>query len=110
MEIAMNIRKKGGKGIEKTYRAEGYDLMLGTLEDFMAIVDLDKMDDPVEVVKMVTKGYGALKPLLMDIFPELTEDELRRVAVADLVEVVKQIALSVIDSLGLIKSGNAARA
>ena len=68
--LRLNIYKKGDNSkIEKTLEAEGYDLMLGTVEDFMEIIDIDKLNDKNEVAKMAVKGYKQLKPLIMDIFP-----------------------------------------
>ena len=61
--ITLNIYKAENKNqIEKVYTAEGYDLMLGTVEDFMQIIDVDKLNDNKAVVQMVMKGYGQIKP------------------------------------------------
>lgn len=103
--ITLNVYQKGDNSkIEKKLETEGYDLMLGTVEDFMNVIDLDKLGDEKEVAKMVVKGYSQLKPLIMDIFPELQEDEYRRIKVTDLVRLVVQIGTSVVESLDLIKS------
>ena len=109
--ITLTIYKQGSKKeIEKTYEAEGYDLMLGTVEDFMQIIDVNKMGDSMEVAKMITKGYGKLKPLLKDVFPEVTDEELNRTKVAELVKTIMQIGLAIGDSLKELKSGNLQRA
>ena len=103
--IKLNIYDKKDKTkIEKTLEAEGYDLMLGTVEDFMDIIDIDKLNDQNEVAKMVVKGYSQLKPLIMDIFPELQNDEYRRIKVTDLVRLVVQIGTAVVENLDFIKS------
>ena len=92
--------------IEKTYTAEGFKLMLGTVEDFMSIIDIDKLGDNIELAKMVVKGYGQIKPLLMDIFPELTDDEYRRVSIDGLVSTIGQIGRSIVEGLDILKQGN----
>ena len=103
--IRLNIYdSKDRNKVAKTYEAEGYDLMLGTVEDFMDIIDLDKINDPNEVAKMAIKAYGQLKPLIMDIFPELTAEEYKQIKVNDLVRLIVQIGTSIIESLDLIKS------
>lgn len=103
--ITLNIYKKGDNSkIEKILEAEGYDLMLGTVEDFMEIIDIDKLNDKNEVAKMAVKGYKQLKPLIMDIFPELQEDEYKRIKVNELVRLIVQIGTSIVESLDLIKS------
>jgi len=97
--------KEDKKKVDKIYTAEGYDLMLGTVEDFMDIIDIDKLGNNIELAKMVLKGYGQLKPLIMDIFPELTDDEYRRIKVNDLIATVSQIGKSVLENLDILKSG-----
>lgn len=97
--------KEDKKKVEKFYTAEGYDLMLGTVEDFMDIIDIDKLGNNIELAKMVLKGYGQLKPLIMDIFPELTDEEYRRIKVNDLIATVSQIGKSVLENLDILKSG-----
>ena len=105
--IELNIySKEDKKKVEKTYKTNGYDLMLGTVEDFMQIIDVDKMDDKTAVAKMIIKGYSQIKPLIMDVFPELSEEEFKMVKVTDLVGTIMQIGTSVVESLNLIKSGN----
>lgn len=97
--------KEDKKKIDKFYTAEGYDLMLGTVEDFMDVIDIDKLGNNIELAKMVLKGYGQLKPLIMDIFPELTDDEYRRIKVNNLIDTVSQIGKSVLENLDILKSG-----
>lgn len=98
--------KEDKKKVDKFYTAEGYDLMLGTVEDFMDIIDIDKLGNNIELAKMVLKGYGQLKPLVMDIFPELTDDEYKRIKVNDLISTISQVGKSVIENLDVLKSGN----
>jgi len=106
-QISLNIYKADNKKeIEKTYTADGYDLMLGTVEDFMNIIDVDKLNDNLAVMKMLQGGYNQIKPLLKDIFPELTDDEFKRVKVNDLVYTIKDIGASIIDGLDILKKGN----
>lgn len=106
-EITLNIYKATDKKeIEKTYTTKGYKLMYGTVKDFMEIIDLDKIDDNSEVAKMILKGYDQIEPLILDIFPDLLEEELRRTGVDDIVLMIKQTACAIGESLGLLKSKN----
>lgn len=103
--ITLNVRSASDKSeVAKTISINGYDLMIGTVDDFMDIIDLDKIDDEKEVIKMVLKSYKQIKPLIMDIFPELTEEDYRNVSVADLVAVIPQIGLSIIENIKLSKN------
>lgn len=109
--ISLNIYSADDKNkVEKTYTAQGYDLMLGTVEEFMRIIDIDKIGDNIEVAKMVVRGYGQIKPLLRDVFPGITDEELNRVKVNELVKTIIQIGLSIADGLKELYQGNAQRA
>lgn len=107
-EIKLNIGKPGN--YIKTYTAEGYDLMLGTVEDFIAIMDIDKMNDNNEVVKMIVAGYSKLKPLLRDIFPELTDEDYRNIAISELISTITQVGMAVVEKLQMLTPGNPKRA
>ncbi len=97
MELKLNIYNK--KQVEKTYTAETYDLMFGTVEDLIDVINLDKLQtgSDAEIVKVVgdvvAHGLDIIKPLLKEIFEGLTDDELRNTKVKEiaavLVEVVK---------------------
>lgn len=104
--ISLNIYGEGKK-IEKTYSVDSYDLMYGTVEDFVSIIDFDKVDDQKELTKMIINGLGKLKPLLKDVFPEITDEELKRTKVSEMVACIMEIASSVADSLSHIgQEGN----
>lgn len=105
--ISLNIYSKEDKNkVEKTYTAESYDLMLGTVEDLMQLLDVDKMTDNMAITRMVVKGYGKLKPFIKDVFPGVTDEELQRVKVKELIPTFVQIFASIVDDLDLIKTGN----
>lgn len=105
--ISLNIYSAEDKNkVEKTYTAESYDLMLGTVEDLMQLIDVDKMTDNMAITRMVVKGYGKLKPFIKDVFPGVTDEELQRVKVKELIPTFVQIFASIVDGLDLIKTGN----
>lgn len=96
MELKLNIYKNK-KEIEKTYTAETYDLLFGTMEDILDIIDLEKFESGKQedfvtaTSKLIAGGLGQLKPLLLDVFDGLTEEELRRARVKDLTKVLIEI-------------------
>lgn len=105
--IELKIYKKDSKKeIEKTYSVEGYELMLGTVEDFMNVIDIEKLGDNIEAAKMLLKCYKQLMPLLKDIFPEVTDEELKRVKVNELVETFMQLGKAIIEGFDVLKKGN----
>lgn len=98
MELKLNIYGKSNE-IEKTYTTETYDILYGTLEDVLEIIDVDKIDDALSIGKMVVKLLPQIKPLLKDVFPGLTDDELRRVKVKELVPLMMNIFKFAFDEL-----------
>ena len=102
--LKLNIYSKEEKGkIEKTYTAEGYDLMLGTIDDLVAIIDLDKMNDDKAVAAMFFKGYKQIKPLLHDVFGA-TEEELNRCKVSELIPCIIDICKASLANLDILKT------
>lgn len=105
--IKLNIYKADNKAeIEKTYSVEGFNIMLGTVEDILDVIDVDKLDDKKEITRMVVKGYKKIKPLLFDIFPGVTEEELRRTKISELITVMVDAAEAATQSLEVLQKGN----
>ena len=84
-EIKLNIYDRETKTIAKTYTTNSIDLMFGTVEDILNVVDVDKLGDQNEIVKMIVKGWAQLKPFLKDIFPGLTDDEIKGVKINEMI-------------------------
>ncbi len=77
---------KNQKDIEKTYETEAYDIMYGTVEDVFQIMDgMENMKSNDELFKVIQQNRSKLNNLLKDIFPDLTDDELRRIKLKELV-------------------------
>ena len=77
---------KNQKEIEKTYEVDAYDLMYGTLEDIFEILDdLGENSTNIELMRIVSKNRDKLNNLLKDVFPDITDDDLRKVKLKDLV-------------------------
>jgi hypothetical protein len=89
MELKLNVYK--GRKIEKTYTATEYDLMFGTVEDLLDIIDLEKLNDETELAKTVLHVAKQVKPLFKDVFVGLTDDELKRVPVREIVPVILEL-------------------
>ena len=81
--MKINVYEK--KQIIKTYEAETYDLMFGTIEDIAEAVNLDalKTGSDVEIIKLVgnlvMNSMSTVKELLKDIFDGITDEELKKV-------------------------------
>lgn len=94
MELKLNIYK--GRKIEKTYTVHEYDIMLGTVEDLICLLDskaflnFDQKDEDwfSEVIGIVTGVLGNVKELLKDIFVDVTDEELKRIRVKEVIRTV----------------------
>lgn len=88
MEIRLPIYE--GKTVVKTYTAETYDIMFGTVEDLINALDFDKMssgkdEDLIAAIAVaIPKIFRFIKPLLKDIFEGLTDEELKHCKVKDI--------------------------
>lgn len=93
----MKLNIYENKKVVKTYEAESYDLMFGTVEDVMTMFDVDGLSTgaDVEIIKMVgtalPKCINTVKPLLKDIFEGLTDAELKNVKMREIVIVLVEV-------------------
>lgn len=103
MELKLNIYDK--KQVIKTYTAETYDLMFGTVEDLLELINIDNLQSgsDVEIIKLVgnvvVKGMNIIKPLLKDVFEGLTDDELKCTKVNEIAKVLVAIVKSSINEM-----------
>ena len=107
-DLKLNIYN--GKNIEKTYVADEIDIMFGTVEDLLDVIDFDNLNDEKEVVKVVIKTLNNLKPFLKQIFEGLRDDEIKRTKVKELVPLFVDIVKYTMDELKALVSKNQHRA
>lgn len=107
MDLKLNIYEK--RQVVHTYTAETYDLMFGTVEDLLDVMDIDniQVDNRTEllkaIAKVLAKSMNIVKPLLKDIFEGLTDEDLRKTKLSDIVDVLSNI---VTYSINQITKGN----
>ena len=107
--MKLNIYK--GKKIEKTYEADTYDLMFGTVEDVAEAVNLDqlKTGSDVEIITMIGKlvlnSMDTVKDLLKDIFDGITDEEIKRTKVKEIAAVLLDVVKYTIAQLNLGNNG-----
>lgn len=93
--MKLNIYEK--KQIVKTYEADTYDLMFGTIEDVAEAIDLDsiKTGTDMEILKMAGKlvltSMDTIKDLLKDIFDGITDEEIRNTKTAEIASVLMEV-------------------
>lgn len=105
MELVLNIYNKD-RSIEKTYRAQDYAVMYGTVEDLLDLLDLEALTNTTDTDSMISAAARLLnsrtdviEPLLFDIFDGLTAEELRRTKAVDVIDVILGLAGFSIDQL-----------
>ena len=107
--MKLNIYK--GRKIEKTYTADTYDLMFGTVEDVAEAVKLDelKTGTDVEIIKLignlVLSSMDTVKDLLKDIFEGITDEELKCTKVKEIAQVLLDVVKFTIKQLNLGNDG-----
>lgn len=109
MDLKLNIYEK--KQIVHTYTAETYDLMFGTVEDLLDVIDIDNIqaDNKTEllkaIAKVLAKSMDIVKPLLKDVFNGLTDEELRKTKLSEIVDVLSNIVTYAINQITKGNSG-----
>lgn len=103
----MKLNIYENKKVVKTYEAESYDLMFGTVEDVMTIFKVDdlKTGSDVELIRMVgtalPRCINTVKPLLKDIFDGLTDEELKKTKMKEIVIVIIDVIKFAFDQMSI---------
>lgn len=94
MELKLNIYK-GQQEVEKTYTAQDYDVMYGTVEDLLDLLDLEALTNTTDkdgvisaLSRLMRSRAEVINPMLFDIFPGLTQEELRRTKTREVLDVI----------------------
>ena len=105
MEIKLNIYN--GNDIEKVYTAETIDFSFGVVEDVLDALDLEnlKTGNRTELAAVVIKCFNQLKPFLKDLFPGVTDEEIRRTRVKNIIDVFKGLYDYATKELGAATAG-----
>ena len=88
--MKLNIYKNQTE-IAKTYEVEGYDIMYGTVEDILEILDSVEGGSEDDMLKAVSRNRDKLNNLLLDVFPGVTKEELRQVKLKDLIPIFSEL-------------------
>lgn len=82
---------KNQKEIEKTYEVKEYDLMYGTVEDVLSILDGAENASEAELLAILKNSRKKINDLILDIFPDMTDVDLRRIKLKELVPLFVQL-------------------
>lgn len=91
MTLELNIYD--GAKIEKTYTADTIDCSFGVVEDILNALNFEsiKTGNKFELAAMVIKCMDQLKPFLKEIFVGVTDEELRKAKMSNIVDVFKNL-------------------
>lgn len=94
MELSISIFE-GEKAI-KTFTNQSYRLRMGTAEEIIKLIDIDEVDNldeggATEIIKTVVRAFGEFRPMIMDIFPDMTEEDYQKAHVIDVAKVVMDV-------------------
>lgn len=101
--MKLNIYKNQ-KEIEKTFECDTYDIMYGTVEDMFEILDGINDGSDESLVKVISANRKKLNALIKDVFPDVTDEELRRVKVKDLIPFFTDLFSFISQSFGTEKN------
>lgn len=105
MEITLNIYKAKGKytisnEVERVATAQDFELTTGVCEDIINLINIDMFgggldaltdEDKKElVIDIIKNGYPMFLEIIKEIF-EITDDEAKRLKIADVARVVIDI-------------------
>ena len=107
--MKLNIYDK--RTVVKTYEANAYEIMFGTVEDIIDAAKLDKIETgtDAEIVmaatNLVTSSMDTVKDLLKDVFDGLTDDEIRHARVSEIINVIVDIIMYAVSQITLFGGG-----
>ena len=89
---------KNQKEIEKTFEVKTYDIMYGTVQDILSIIDeAGDLSDEDALYNILAKNMGKIDELLLDIFGDegLVREDLRKIKVKELVPIFVELFVDV---------------
>lgn len=92
--LTLNIygKVKGKRKVVKTYTADSLDISFGIVEDMMEVLDkVQSNSDENMILSAIMKNLKNVKPLLLDVFDGLTEEELKKADTKEVVQVIVNI-------------------
>ena len=98
MELKLNIysnerNEDGTRKIKKTYTSNTCDILYAPIEDMLNVLDLEKVSakNETEILKLIVSMVKQIKPILMDVFYGVTEEELRYTSLSEVAQTIFNI-------------------
>lgn len=100
------------KKIIKTYSADTYALMFGTVEDLLQLIKIDdlkgttKEEIALQVLKAIPGSVDIFKDLMKDIFEGISDEELKNTKIKEIADVIIDVVKFAISELSIGASKN----
>lgn len=100
MQLVLKIYE--GQNVIKTYTAETIDFSFGVVEDILDALDFENMKtgSKAELAGVIVKCSKQLKPFLRDLFPGVTDEELRNTHIQNIIDIFKDLYKYATEELG----------
>lgn len=101
--MILNIYDKGK--VMKTYETDSFRLMWGTIQQVSKVVNFDNLDFEnkekltMSILDSLYELMDTVNMILIDIFPEITEEELSRTDALEIADVVMEAVFFVKDQI-----------
>ncbi|MBR1453610.1 MAG: hypothetical protein IJ593_03085 [Lachnospiraceae bacterium] len=94
----------GKKKVVKTYKTTTLDISFGIVEDMMEILDkIQSNSDENAILGAIMKNIKNIRPLLLDVFEGLTEEELKNASTKEVIQIIVNIITFAINEInGLV--------
>lgn len=92
--LKLNIYNDDNSSIVRVAEGDTVDLTYGTVEDFFDLFDgitADGKIDNVKIFKQMRTVWKDLTPILLEMFPDLTSDDLRHVKMKEVLALIPSI-------------------
>lgn len=103
MKYELRIYANDGS-VAKIYTADRFDVRMGTINAIVSILKPEELDlnDTKATGLAIMSAWGQVTPMLIDMFPGLTSDEVENVKLSNVIEIGRQLFAYLTDELGLI--------
>ena len=90
--VELPIRKRGE--VVKVFTCEKYDVTFGVLEDLVGIAE------NINGVKDVYGMINVIRGLMLDVFPDMTKEDIRNATVNDIYRILQDLMVYALQALG----------
>lgn len=103
MNYELRIYASDGS-VVKTYTTDKFDVRMGTINAIVSILKPEELDlnNKKAVGLAIMSAWGQVTPMLIDMFPGLTSDEVENAKISNVIEIGRQLLAYLNEELGLI--------